>query len=91
MGIGLAVGRDSPEESVDPAYDLTTRLLCVFEERFGSTNCRDLTGCDLSTEEGQRSFQDNQVFERCRDYVQAAADIARQLVEDCARSSEESA
>ena len=91
MAIGLAVGRRSLEESVDPAYDLTLRLLHSFEERFGSTNCRDLTGCDLSTEEGQRSFQDNQVFERCEDYVQAAADIARQLIEEHRRRSEESA
>jgi C_GCAxxG_C_C family probable redox protein len=49
MGIGLVVGRDSPAESLEPAYALTQKLISRFEGQYGSVNCRQLIGCDLST------------------------------------------
>src|SRR5512136_2619153 len=56
MGIGLVAGRNSPAESLDPAYTLAQRFISAFEEQYGSVNCRQLTGCDLATESGQRYF-----------------------------------
>lgn len=88
MGISLAVGRSSPDESVGVTYELTRQLLRRFEEQFGSISCPDLTGCDLSTEEGRRVFQENEVVRRCQEYVQAAAGIAGKLVEAQLRSRE---
>ena len=90
MGIGLVTGRVSPDESVDATYELTRRLLRSFREQFGSTDCRDLTGCDLSTEEGQQAFRENEVHQRCQNYVEAAAGVAKQLIEEHLSSSEES-
>ena len=90
MAIGLVAGRTSPDDSVDATYELTRRLLRSFDEQFGSTNCRTLTGCDLSTEEGERAFQANEVIQRCQNYVQAAAGVAKQLIEEHQRSREES-
>jgi hypothetical protein len=57
-------------------------MLQKFETKFGSTNCKDLTGCDLGTEEGHKRFEDNNIIERCRDYVQEATAVAMSLIEE---------
>lgn len=82
LAINLVTGRDAPGESVESNYALVSKLLDTFEERFGSTNCRELTGCDLGTEEGQAAFTENNLLEQCRQFVQEAAGIASSLIED---------
>lgn len=81
MAIGLFTGRSSPAESVLPTYDTARELLSLFEAKFGSTNCRDLTGCDLGTGEGQNYFKTNNLIERCKGYTEEAARIAMTLIE----------
>jgi len=82
MGISLVTGRSSADEKVDETYVLVRKLLEEFEKRFGSTNCRDLTGCDLGTPEGQKFFKENDVIKRCAQYVQEATGIVYALIED---------
>jgi C_GCAxxG_C_C family probable redox protein len=77
MGIGLVAGRDSPAESLEPAYTLTQKLISAFEKQYGSVNCRQLIGCDLATEAGQRYFMENNLMERC---LQCAADATSMAV-----------
>jgi C_GCAxxG_C_C family probable redox protein len=76
MGIGLLTGRKSERESVEANYQLVRELLAAFSREFGSTNCRELAGCDLGTDEGQQFFKENKVRERCARYVEEAARIA---------------
>lgn len=80
MGIGLCTGRNSPDGSVQETYDLVKRLLEMFEARFGSINCRQLTGCDLGTEEGQNHFRTNNLLEQCKLYTEEATRMAMSLV-----------
>ncbi len=47
MAIGLCLGRTAPGESVAPAYSAVGKFSEKFKARFGSINCKDLTGCDL--------------------------------------------
>jgi hypothetical protein len=81
MGISLFTGRGSPSESVLPAYDMVREFLKMFEARFGSTNCRDLTGCDLGTDEGQDYFKKNNLLERCKGYTEEATRMAMLLIQ----------
>ena len=60
MGINLVAGRNSPAESLEISYTLTQKLISRFEKQYGSINCRQLIGCDLATEAGQRYFMENQ-------------------------------
>jgi len=83
MGIGLVAGRDSPDESLEPAYALVQKLISAFEKQYGSVNCRQLIGCDLSTEAGQRYFMENNLMERC---LQCAADATSMAVSLIAES-----
>ena len=82
MAIGLFTGRKSPSESVLPAYDTVRKLLELFEARFGSTNCRDLTGCDLGTDQGQGYFKSNNLIDQCRQYTEESTRIAMSLIEE---------
>jgi hypothetical protein len=81
MGISLFTGRNSPSASVLPAYDTVGEFLKMFEARFGSTNCRDLTGCDLGTDEGQNYFKKNNLLERCKGYTEEATRMAMLLIQ----------
>ncbi len=86
MGIGLATGRSSPTDTLEPNYALIQRLIQRFEERFGSTNCRELLGCDLATREGQMAFLANRLLEHCFDYAEGATQIALSLLEERAQA-----
>jgi C_GCAxxG_C_C family probable redox protein len=80
MGIGLVAGRDSPAGSVEPAYTLVQKLIHAFEDQLGSVNCRQLIGCDLATESGQRYFMENHIMDRCLHYAEEATRLAISLI-----------
>ncbi len=80
MGISLVVGRDSPEESVQPSYDLVQQLISRFTSQHGSTQCPQLIECDLGSEEGQRAFIENNWIVRCQHCVEDATSIVIALL-----------
>ena len=80
MGINLVAGRNSPAESLEVSYALTQKLISRFERQFGSVNCRQLMGCDLATEAGQRYFMDNNLMEQCLKYAGDATSMAISLI-----------
>jgi C_GCAxxG_C_C family probable redox protein len=80
MGINLMAGRSSPSESLEFCYSLTQELISQFERQYGSVNCRQLIGCDLATESGQRNFLENNLMERCHQYAVEATRMAVSLM-----------
>ena len=80
MGIGLIVGRNSPAESLEPTFILAQKLIRAFEEQYGSNNCRQLIGCNLATESGQRYFMENNLMENCMQYVEEATKLVISLI-----------
>jgi hypothetical protein len=52
-----------------------------FEGEFGSTSCREITGCDLSTEAGVRRYVESDGVSRCRDVARAVAGRVREMTE----------
>jgi C_GCAxxG_C_C family probable redox protein len=80
MGINLVAGRNSPDESIEFSYALTQILISRFEGQYGSVNCSELIGCDLSTEAGQRYFMENHLMERCLRCVADATGMAVSLI-----------
>ncbi|MFC1823386.1 C-GCAxxG-C-C family protein [Thermodesulfobacteriota bacterium] len=81
MVINLVTGRNSPDESVEENYALCQKMMASFQDRFGSTNCQELTGCDLGTDEGQKIFGEKNHIEKCKDYTEEAARIAHSIME----------
>jgi C_GCAxxG_C_C family probable redox protein len=80
MGINLIAGRNSPAESLEGSYALIQKLIGHFEKLFGSVNCRQLIGCDLVTEAGQRYFMENHLMEQCLQYAGEATRMAVSLI-----------
>ncbi|MBN2124057.1 MAG: C_GCAxxG_C_C family protein [Deltaproteobacteria bacterium] len=81
MALGLALGRDAPDDPPERAYAAVREFLEIFEGQFGSTNCRALTGCDLGTGQGLAFFRDNNLIERCRRFTVEATRIVLEVIE----------
>jgi C_GCAxxG_C_C family probable redox protein len=81
MGISLAFGRNTPDESRDQVFATVQRFLAAFEARFGSLTCLGLTGCHLGTAEGRARFHAEGRGSECRSYVKEAAGMAGRLIE----------
>jgi len=82
MAVSLFTGRSAPTESALGAYAATQRLIEMFGTRFGSCNCKELTGCDLGTEEGRNYFKEQNIKERCAQYTEEAARMAMTIIEN---------
>lgn len=80
MGVGLSLGRTKAEDPVQSSYSVTQQLVREFEGEFGARNCSDLLGCDIGTPEGQATFKDNKLYERCKLYTGRAAEITARLL-----------
>jgi C_GCAxxG_C_C family probable redox protein len=81
MGIGLALGRSTPDESVEPSFAATQKLIKEFEKEFGDCNCSVLLGgCDLNTSEGQTMFVEKNLMEHCLQITGKAAEIAARII-----------
>lgn len=79
LGLNVVFGRDRAGVSVEPNYAAVRRLVSEFTAAFGSTNCRELLGCDLGTPEGQKTFRESGLRDRCREYTAVAARTAAAL------------
>jgi C_GCAxxG_C_C family probable redox protein len=82
MALNLFYGRSNPNESLETNFAVVQKLLDIFISKFGSTNCQQLIGCDLGTEEGQNTFKENKLVERCKDYTEEATKMAMSIIED---------
>lgn len=82
MSINLFHGRSVPNESVETCYINVRKLIDMFESKFGSTNCKQLIGCDLGTEEGQNTFKSNNLIEHCRKFTEEATRMAMSIIEE---------
>lgn len=83
IALNLFYGRNKPSESTEAAYIAVRKLINVFKEKFGSTNCKELTGCDLGTEEGHNTFMSSSnLIEQCKQYTEEATRIAMSIIEE---------
>ncbi len=82
MVLGLRYGpKDVTETSAkNDVYPKVTEFCSRFESRCGYINCRDLLGCDVSTEEGMKQAKKNNIFKTvCPRMVKTAAEILEEM------------
>lgn len=82
MAIGLRHGHTSAKalRKKESVYLLTREFLEAFRVRNGSTVCKELLGCDLSTPEGFEKAKANDYHHtRCPKFVRDAAAIVAEL------------
>ena len=65
MGLRHGRGEKDDRTATETTYTKTRELMDRFQEKHGSVMCRKLlNGCDLTTAEGQNSFNENDLFNR---------------------------
>ena len=83
MALGILSGRNSPNDSHKKVYALTERLVHDFEKQFGSRNCSDLLGCDISTPAGEAVFEEKKLGKTlCLDITVKTTDLVMQVIEN---------
>jgi len=81
--LGLRHGRGGKDDrsATELTYLKTRELMDRFAEKHGSFICRKLlNGCELTTEEGQKHFKENELLKKvCVPCVLSVADILEQM------------
>ncbi len=80
IALGMVMGRNSANGSLDNIYACVEALKARFENEFGSCNCFRLTGCDFRTDEGQERFGRQELHVKCCEFVGKSAFWVDQLV-----------
>ena len=77
--IGAKYGRGVNDDrtATEETYAKTRELMDQFAKRHGTFICRKLlNGCELTTEEGQKQFKENDLFNKtCKPCVQSVVEI----------------
>jgi C_GCAxxG_C_C family probable redox protein len=83
--IGAKYGRGERDDQTakELAYEKTSELMDRFEKKHGTFICRKLLGgCELSTEEGQKYFKENELSHKtCKLCVQSVVEILDSIME----------
>jgi C_GCAxxG_C_C family probable redox protein len=83
MALGILFGRKSTEDSPKKIYALSERLVRDFEKHFGSRNCSDILGCDISTREGAAVFEAKKMAKTvCLDATVQATELMMRIREN---------
>jgi C_GCAxxG_C_C family probable redox protein len=88
MVLSLFYGRSLPGESIETCYNTVQKMTDMFEIKFGSTNCKQLIGCDLATEEGQNTFKSNNLIDQCRNYTEEATRMVMLIIEETSQNNQ---
>lgn len=82
MVLGLRHGNTSRDDlqAKERTYLLVPQLMEGFRKQHGTVTCRDLLGCDMSTDRGRAEANALGLFERrCPHYVQTAVELLEQM------------
>ncbi len=84
MVLGAKYGRGENEDrtATEKTYAKTRELLDQFAKKRGTFLCRQLlNGCELTTEEGQKQFKENDLLNKiCKPCVQDAVEILESIL-----------
>jgi len=79
--LGMATDNGDEKQAREKSDIYIRQFFERFEGRHGATDCKDLLGVDMSTEEGRRKITEERlVAKRCPAFVQDAAGILDELL-----------
>jgi C_GCAxxG_C_C family probable redox protein len=85
IALGMKYGRGEKDgkASTEMTYAKARELISQFTAKQGTLICRELTnGCELSTEEGQKKFKENDVMNKvCKPCVRCVVEIVENLIQ----------
>ena len=75
LGLSSDFKEEDRRDKINMVYSKVQRFLNEFGEAKGTTKCRDLIGCDLLSEEGQKYFKEKNLKENCREYIRLCCEL----------------
>jgi len=83
IGLKYAKTKAEDEESKRKTYALVNDFVKCFKAKNSSIICKELLGCDISTDAGKRNFKDKKLMDNlCTKFVQDAAEIVEEMLSD---------
>lgn len=80
LALNLILGRDDKNQTVERNYAAVQELVEQFDESHGSTQCKDLLGCDLGTVEGQQKYNNEQLGQRCHKFSENCIQLVEKIL-----------
>jgi len=83
MVAGLEKGGCNKEDSSakQNTYDAVGELISAFEARWGTTDCRELLGCNIGTADGYAEARSKDLFaNRCPQIVESAVESLERVI-----------
>ena len=82
LGLRHGRGKNDDRSAMELTYLKTRELMDLFSKKQGTFICRNLlNGCDLTTEEGQKYFKENDLLiNTCTPCVQSVAEILESIL-----------
>ncbi len=80
LALNLFFGRNNRQEDRELNFKLVQEFRTRFTHQFGTMLCTELTGCDLSTEEGGERFEQEGMIERCHAITSKAAGLVTDII-----------
>jgi C_GCAxxG_C_C family probable redox protein len=83
--IGLDIGRTdgNDDEGKKEAYSEARKLLQCFQERWGALTCRELTQCDLSTQDGFEKYRRQRIHEtKCTEIIKETVKMVTTILQE---------
>jgi len=76
LGLASEFKEEDRRPKINEVYEKVRRFIGEFEAKYGTIKCRALLDdCDLNSEEGQKMFRENNMKEKCREYVRFCCDL----------------
>jgi len=75
LGLASHFKEEDGRPKINEVYATVRSFIDEFTQKKGTIKCRDLLKCDLSSEEGQKYFKDNNLKEDCRGYVRLCCEL----------------
>ncbi|MBN1850637.1 MAG: C_GCAxxG_C_C family protein [Deltaproteobacteria bacterium] len=82
LGLRHGMGRKEDRSAMEWTYLKTAELMKIFAQKHGTFVCRNLlNGCDLTTDEGQKYFKENDLLNKiCVPCVQSVVGILESIL-----------
>ena len=75
LGLSSKFKEEDTRPKINEVYAKVHRFIDEFHEKNGTIKCRDLLGCDLTSEEGQKFFKEHNLRENCRNYIRFCCEL----------------
>jgi C_GCAxxG_C_C family probable redox protein len=82
LALGFALGRTSPDQSLEPCYGAVETLVEEFRARFGGRDCREILGLDVADPQELAEFRRRNLWtSRCAELIEFAVTRAQELLD----------